>query len=70
MPVFINESGGVSVMTILHSGSNNKYSSNWMKAFQRGKAAASAKPAAMKRTKKSSKKKEESRDETDHSLLL
>jgi hypothetical protein len=44
-------------MTVLHSGSNNKYSSNWSKAFQGGKSASRAKSSAAKPPKKPSKKK-------------
>jgi hypothetical protein len=44
-------------MTVLHSGSNNRYSANWTKAFERGKAAARAKTPAAKGKKKASKKK-------------
>ena len=51
-----NESVGTIVMTVLHSGSNNKYSANWTKAFKRGKSAMPAKPSATK-AKKSAKKK-------------
>ena len=42
-------------MTVLHSGSNNKYSSNWSKAFGKGKPEAS-KGTGKKSTKKAAKK--------------
>jgi len=43
-------------MTVLHSGTTQKYSANWDQAFKKGKAAAGPKPAN-KAAKKASKSK-------------
>jgi hypothetical protein len=42
-------------VTVLHSGSNNQYSSNWVDAFGKGKSKAARKKASPK--KKASAKK-------------
>jgi hypothetical protein len=46
-------------MTVLHTGSNNKFSSNWANIFGKGKKSASAtadKPAAAAKPAKAKKK--------------
>jgi hypothetical protein len=49
--------GGPCGMTVLHSGSNPRYSENWMKAFGKPKPERPAKSGKKKAAKKSAKKR-------------